>query len=344
MSIILTILASILVFGAVIFIHELGHFITAKLSGITVHEFSMGMGPRLTGFKKGGTAYNLRLFPIGGFVSMEGEDEESDQEGSFSKAPVGKRILVIVAGAIMNIVLGFALTLGLVASNDYVMTRSIGQFDEGAVTYETGLRDKDEILAINGRKLYTTNDIFYEVMRLDSPTADVLVRRAGEKVLLEDVRFDITETDTGYNEINIDFKIYWMQPTLGNVLKEASLQTVSLARVIYTSLFDLVTGRVPINQLSGPVGIVTIISEAVAVDFASVLNLMALISINLGVFNLLPLPALDGGKLLLLIIEAVFRRKIPQKYEIAINIAGFALLIGLMVFVTVMDVSKLFAG
>ncbi len=344
MSVVWTILASILVFGAVIFIHELGHFVTAKLSGILVTEFAMGMGPKLFSFEKGETTYSLRLFPIGGFVAMEGEDEDSDEPRAFNRAPVRKRILVIAAGAVMNLILGFAILLGTTAGSEAILTRQIGQFDEGAVTYETGLRDKDTILAINGRKLYTANDIFYEVMRLRQPATDVLVLRDGERILLQNVRFDITETDTGYNDINIDFRFYAAKPTFGNVVKESALQTVSLSRVIFLSLVDLITGRVPINQMSGPVGIVSVISQAAKVNFSAVLDIMALISINLGIFNLIPLPALDGGRLLLLVVEGITKRKLPSKYEAIIHTAGLFALFGLMIVVTFMDITKLFKG
>ena len=343
MSLFITILASILVFGSVIFIHELGHFATAKLCGIKVNEFSLGMGPALLRFEKGDTTYALRLLPIGGFVSMEGEDEESDDEHSFSKAKVWKRFLVVAAGAVMNMILGFLVLVILVCRQSAITSRTVSVFSENASTQASGLQVGDEILAVNGRRCFIADDVIYELVRTQNGTADLTVLRDGKKVLLEDVVFTTQETEEGTSLI-IDFKVLPIEKTFFNVVKEAGLWTCSLSRMIFLSLIDLVTGRVAINNLSGPVGIVTVISEAASIGWEPILLILAVITINLGIFNLIPFPALDGGKLFLLLVEGIRRKALPEKYEIVINLAGFAALILLMLFVTYNDIARLIVG
>lgn len=341
MSFIVQALASIFVFSSVIFIHELGHFIVAKMSGITVNEFSLGMGPRLFGFTKGETDYSLRMLPIGGFVAMEGEDEESDNEGSFSKAPVQNRIAVVVAGAVMNLILGFVVLVFLTSQQDAITSRTVSMFHENAMTQQTGLQVDDEIIAVNGRRCYIANDIIYEFARTQNGTADFTVRRGGEIVQLEDVTFETYEDENGIKQLVIDFYVYPEEKTVVTVIDEAVKWTMSLARTVFLSLVDLITGNVAINQMSGPVGIVTVISEAASIGFEQVMLILALITINLGVFNLVPFPALDGGRLLFLLIELVRGKPIKQKYEIWVNTAGMGILLAFMAFVTFSDITKL---
>ena len=343
MSLFITVLASVLVFGSVIFIHELGHFATAKLCGIKVNEFALGMGPALLRVERGETTYALRLLPIGGFVSMEGEDEESDDERSFSKAKVWKRFLVVAAGAVMNMVLGFLVLVILVSRQSAITSRTVSVFSENASTQASGLQVGDEILAVNGRRCFIADDVIYELVRTQNGTADLTVLRDGKEVLLEDVVFTTEETEAGTSLI-IDFKVLPIEKTLPNILKEAGLWTCSLSRMIFLSLIDLVTGRVAINNLSGPVGIVTVISEAASIGWEPILLILAMITINLGIFNLIPFPALDGGKLFLLLVEGIRRKALPEKYEIVINLAGFAALMLLMLFVTYNDIARLIVG
>lgn len=343
MSVIITILALVLILGVIIFVHELGHFIFAKIAKIKVNEFSMGMGPRIWGFTKGDTEYNLRLFPIGGFVAMEGEEDESEDARSYSNAPIGKRLLVIIAGAAMNLILGFCLIVGMTATGDLVPTRQVHSFEAGATTEASGLMVGDTILAVNGRNMYIANDIFYEMARVKDGKADVLVLRDGEKILLEDVVFTVEETEDGYNMLVLDFWFVGEPPNFGNVMKYSFLETVDMTRQIYIGLIDLITGNAAINQLSGPVGIAGIVGTAISINFRAVLSIVALISINLGVVNLLPLPALDGGKLIFIIIEGITKKKINPKYEGIIHLIGFILLIALMLIVTYNDITKLFS-
>lgn len=341
MSFIINAVASILIFGIVIFIHELGHFTVAKLSGIKVNEFSMGMGPKLFSIRKNDTDYSIRIFPIGGFVSMEGEDEESEDDNSFNKAPVQNRIAVVVAGAVMNIILGFAVLMFLTSQQDAITSKTIAGFHDGAMTQQTGLQVDDEILAVNGRRCYIANDIIYEFARTQNGTADFTVMRDGKKVELNDVTFETYTDENGVKQMVLDFYVYPVEKTLVSVIRESASWTVSLARLVFLSFIDLITGRVAINNVSGPVGIVTVISEAASVGLEPVLMILALITINLGVFNLIPFPALDGGRLVFLILEFIRGKAINQKYEIWVNSAGMIALLVFMVFVTFNDITKL---
>lgn len=343
MTTVITILAAIVIFGLVIFVHELGHFLAAKLSGIKVNEFALGMGPKIISKQRGETLYSLRAFPIGGFVSMEGENEESDAIGSFSRAPVSNRILVVVAGALMNLLLGFIVMFGYTATEQALATRTVRKFYEGATTQASGLRVDDTIIGLNGRRMFNADDISYELARVKDGRADITVERDGERVELKDVKFEQVTYEDGAEGIRVDFVVYAADKTLGNIIKESFLGAVSMARMIFLSLVDLITGNVAINQLSGPVGIVTIISAVASYgSIRPLLALLALLTVNLGIFNLLPLPALDGGRLVFLLFEAVTKKRLNPKYEGVIHIIGFALLIALMLFVTYNDISNLF--
>lgn len=335
------VLVAVLFFGFIIIIHEFGHFITAKLSGVTVHEFSIGMGPKLISFGKKTTKYSLRLIPFGGYVSMEGEDEESEDEGAFNKKPVWKRVIIISAGAIMNLVLGVVLISVMMGQQDLIGTRKIAHFEPNAKSYETGLREGDKVLKINGKNLFSSRDMNYLMMRDDDGVFDFVVERNGEKVTLENVTFE-TEKQDGYLLIRYDFSVLGVPGNFINSVKYSFGEAVSTARVVWLSLFDLVTGQYGMTDLAGPVGTVEIIADvATNYHIEQLLSLMAFITINVGVFNLLPLPALDGGRLFFLLIELIRRKPIPAKYEGYVHAAGMALLLALMVFVTFNDVLNL---
>ncbi len=342
MTFIINTIVSILVFTIVIMIHELGHFTVAKLSGIKVNEFSMGMGPRLFSIKRKETDYSLRAFPIGGFVAMEGEDEESDNDRAFNKAPVQNRIAVVVAGAAMNLILGFGILVFLVSQQDAITSRTISQFHENASTQQSGLMVNDEIISVNGRRCYIANDIIYEFARTQNGTADFVVRRDGKIVNVDNVVFQTYKDENGIQQLVLDFYVYPKEKTFFNVINEAGKWTMSLARLVFLSLIDLITGHVAINQMSGPVGIVSVISEAASIGYQSVLMILALITVNLGVFNLVPFPALDGGRLVFLLIELIRGKPVNQKYEIWVNSVGMVVLLGFMAFVTFSDITKLF--
>ncbi len=335
------IIVALFVFGLVVFVHELGHFITAKKSGITVNEFSIGMGPKLFSFNKNETAYSIRLLPIGGFVSMEGEDEESENPGAFNKAPILNRMLVLSAGAIMNLVLGFIVLTVLVNGEELITSKTISSFYEDSYTQASGLEVGDEIVAINGRKCYVISDIFYEFARAQDGKAVFTVLRDGNEEDI-DIQFETYTDENGFEQMVIDFTVLPIEKTVFTVLEESFNWTISMARMIFLSLVDLVTGNVEVAEISGPVGIVTTISDAVSYGWYNVLMILAMITINLGVFNLIPFPALDGGRLVFLFIELIRGKPVPQKYEIFVNAVGFMMLMCVMIFVTYSDITRIF--
>ena len=347
MDIVVMVLVAALVFGAIIMAHEVGHFAAAKLSGIKVNEFSIGMGPALLKFGKKETQYSLRLLPIGGYVAMEGEDDDSEDARGFRNASLPKRLFVMVAGALMNFLLGFLALVLIFSFSGLIGTTTVLKFTEGATTQQSGLQEWDTIVRVNGRRTFVMADVFYEFERTKSSTIDMQVRRDGELVDLPGVQFLVQEvadpgTETTYQQLKLDFIMLGVPPSPGAVIKVAWASFLSFGRYIYLMLFDLVTGHVPINDLSGPVGIVSEIGKAVSYGWQTVVNFMALISINLGIMNLLPLPALDGGKVLLIGVEAIRRKPLSTKVETAVTIAGFVLLFGLMIFATFNDIRRIF--
>lgn len=362
LSVVGKIFAAILVFGLIIFVHELGHFLAAKATGIKVNEFALGMGPRLLKWGKKETVYSVRAFPIGGFCAMEGEDEQSDNPRAFGNKPVWRRIVVTVAGVVMNFILGFVLlvvALGVCvqppAGQDTVLFNStvIGQFADDAVCNgEGGLRVGDEILSINGSRVVTFLDWQMSMQTDEDGIMDITVRRDGEKVELKDVPFQLTVDEaTGQRTLQYGFVTQGIEKTAGSVIVMAGKLEYSYTTLIWRSLGDLVTGKYGLNDLSGPVGTMDVIGDAVedAVQVRSLdslyflLTLVVLITVNVGVFNLLPLPALDGGRLVFLLIELIFRKPVPAKYEGIVHFVGFILLILLMIVVTFSDVWKIFA-
>lgn len=365
----ITLISAVLVFGVIIAIHEAGHFIAAKLSGIQVNEFSIGMGPAL--FKRvwRGTQYSVRLLPIGGYVAMEGEESpESIQkhpDGTepenaapeavippeqrtgrpFNEVPVWKRFVTTAAGAVMNFVLGFALLLILVGVGDeYITSKTVYQIKENSLCGQTGLQPEDEILAVNGRRCFVANDIVYELVRTESHQASFTVLRGGEKVELPAVQFDTWADENGRTHMTMGFIVYALEKTPLNVVREAFCSELYYGRIIFTSLIDLIRGRESINDLSGPVGIVSAIGQAANHGVLDLLELVVLLTVNLGVFNLMPFPALDGGKLVFLLIEGITRRPVPEKVQIFVNLLGFALIFGVMIFATYNDVIRIITG
>ena len=368
MSIFITLIAALVVFSAVIAIHEFGHFTVAKLCDIQVNEFSIGMGPALWKKIYKGTQYSLRALPVGGYVALEGEESPESQQAEaarderetedtnpvppeqrtgipLNEAPVWQRVLVMVAGAFMNFVLGFVVLVILVAAQEGAITsKTIYSIEDDALCGQTGLQAGDEIVAVNGRRCFVANDILYELVRTEAYRADFTVKRDGRRVELPDVQFDTWQDDDGQTHMTLGFTVYGIKKTPLNVLKEAWNSTLYYGRIVFTSLADLVRGRESINNLSGPVGIVTAIGQAASYGWQDLLELLALITINLGVFNLLPFPALDGGKVVFLIIEGVTGRAVPEKLQGTLTIAAFALLFGLMLFATYNDIIRLVTG
>ncbi len=341
------ILVAILFFGLIIMCHELGHFLFAKLFKVQVNEFSMGMGPTLFKFKKGETKYSLRLFPIGGFVSMEGEDEESENERAFCNKPVWQRFIIVAAGGTVNLIMGVIIVAIMLCQTDLIGLPQIHSFHENAVSSQH-LQVGDEIKKINGKQVFSEYDLSFLMARDKDGVIDFVVERNGEKINLDGVKFE-TKDNNGTLTIIYDFIIQGVEPGFLNVVKNSALESVSIARVVWISLLDLVTGQYGLSDLSGPIGTVTFIADAAETatqetDFTPLLMLMALIAINIGLFNLLPLPALDGGRLFFMAIEFIFRKPVPRKYEGWVHAIGLVLLMILMVVISFSDILRLIRG
>lgn len=439
------ILIGVLLFELIIFIHEFGHFITAKKSGIKVNEFSLGMGPKIFSFGKGETKYSLRIFPIGGFCAMEGEDEESPEPRAFNNAKVWKRMIVVIAGAVMNIILGFVLMFVVVVQQDSYSSTEVQSFPATSFSSCTGLQSGDVIKEINGYGISTSMDFNYpistaELKTVDGSTleiykedcgnnlynmavslvqdknnklsdeqvskvnellskstndivkakskedaysvyenyykeinnacgiknykvekiveketrkrytADILVERNGEEKLLKNVQFfTYTTKDNSDPQVSIDFYVKPIDKTIGSVLSQTFKQTISTCKMIYASLGGLLTGKFGLKDMSGPIGIAsavtTVASESLSSGFMSAVNsiiyVMMIITVNLGLFNMLPFPALDGGRFVFLIIEAIRGKSVPRKVEAIVNGIGMGLLILLMILITANDIFKL---
>lgn len=376
----LKILAALFIFGIIIMVHEWGHFLVAKWMKVRVNEFAIGMGPKLISWGKGETQYSLRLFPIGGFCAMEGEDDgaptpasmggnadRSEEEhagdsagesGSFAEKPVWRRVLIVVAGATMNLVLGFLVLLCTFAfcqkqadnGRVYFNSTTIAELPETSPAYETGLRVGDTVLRVNGKRIATDMDLSMLMQSDEDGVLSMVVRRDGEKLTLPAVQFRLaTDEETGTRYLIYDFKVQGVERNVWTTVKQAGKMEYSMTVMVWRSLGDLLSGRYGLNDLSGPVGTVDYIgdavSQAVSQDgWRTLLTMIALITINVGVFNLLPLPALDGGRLLFLIIEGVTRKRIPAKYEGIVHFIGLLLLFALMIVVTFSDIRKLITG
>ena len=486
------IIIGVLLFNLIIFVHEFGHFITAKKFGVKVNEFSIGMGKRIFGFKKGETEYSLRLIPVGGYCAMEGEDEvagnpgrskkkepdgsdveDSDDPGedaeysdypdagavsadtdevagsdprSFNNAKIWKRMIIIVAGAVMNILLGVVLMFFTMLPKQNFVSNDISLFAPCSFSAVTGLKPGDKIVSINNYAVSTSTDFSFAMYTLpvvevdggelsiykedcvfdlyrfaveniteDTPQdvnvelgtlmreaqekladaadtdaaysifreycdifaekltvelegypeieyretrmrfrTDMTVIRDGEKITLNDVDFLTLKTsEDGDPQLNIDFYVEPIEKNLGTTITQTLKETVSTVRMVWASLAGLVTGKFSLNDMSGPIGMASAITDVASETLktsgfgsavSSIVYIMMVIAINLGVVNMLPFPALDGGRFILLLIEAIFRKPIPRKIESVINAVGLVLLLGLSAVIAVKDVIKIVLG
>ena len=346
MSTLTTVLIAILVFGILIFIHEFGHYFFARLFKVTITEFSIGMGPKLVWYdsKKTGTRYAVSMIPIGGYVAMVGEAEESDDPNSFDKKPAWQRFIITAAGAAVNILAGF-IAMIILTSIVKIGGTTVAQFADplkselNASTteyFEIG----DEIVRIDGKRVRIAEELSYEIMRKGNRPIDVTVIRDGKEIVIPDVVFP-TQEASGQTFGVMDFAVYESEKSFGRVISYSLTKSVLIVRTCWESLFDLLTGRYTIAAVSGPVGISEAIGSAARTSPSSLLYIVALISINLGVMNLLPIPALDGGRIFTLLIEMVTRKKLPAKVESMINMIGLAALLGLSFIVLIKDIFQL---
>ncbi len=343
----LQIILAILAFGMLVIVHEFGHFITAKRGGVQVNEFWIGMGPTLLKKQHNGTLYCLKLLPFGGACVMEGEDSESDNDHAFGKASLPRRMLIVAAGALMNFLVGFLIVLAVIQPNGpnggYIVS-TIDSVDPASTAAAAGgLQAGDEILEVDGYNILLRSDFEMALSRGMDTTYEVVVRRDGEKVTLPAVVLEATiEGEDGRKMIGLTFA---EQPdSIGMHVNMAVRTSLNYARLVWVSLGMLVSGQVGVDQLSGPVGVASVMATTASYSISAFLQLVAFISINLGVMNLLPLPALDGGRLVFLIIEGIRRKPVPAKYEGYIHAAGLMLLLALMVYVTGQDIVRIIAG
>ena len=379
-----TALVTIIMFLVMISLHEFGHFITAKLMGFKILEYAIGFGPAIWKSRKSDIQYSLRIIPFGGYCKFEGEDEDSKDERAFSNQPVWKRIIVVAAGGLCNVVLGFLLFLVIIPFTSPISTNYVKDVVPNSFVQEAGLMPNDKIIEINGKKVSFYNDISLYTREFNANTeCSIIVKRDGEKYELNfkptqsEVTFDYGEDGITVSEsINgepadesfykygdgaerneeligksetverliIGFVPVQEEVNALNIWKEAWNETKFVVKLVYNSLWQMVTGRVGVEQMSGPVGVVSEINTAVNSGRGSwlyILNLTALLTINLGIFNLLPIPALDGGRLFFMLIELVTRKRIPPEKEGMVHTIGFMLLIGLIIFISYNDILKL---
>ena len=353
----MSILFAILLFSFLVFIHEFGHFIAAKLSGVQVNEFSIFMGPAIYQWERGETTYSIRLIPLGGFCAMEGENEDTDSPHSFQKASWWKRLVILMAGSAMNFVTGVLLMCIVFAPYQTFITPEIASFDEGCtLNGEEGLRVGDRFLEIDGEKIFVYSDVSTILSLNPGDIHDVVVERNGEKVHLPN--FEMLKHEfpdgTGGSTLRYGFSFDTTEATFGEKLKYAWNSVANTVRTVRLSLQMLITGQAGLKDMSGPVGIVQIMSETAEASETFVdalLNLLyfgGFIAINLAVMNLLPIPALDGGRVVGLLltsaIEAITKKKIDAKFEAYVHGAGMILLLALMAVILFKDIFVLFKG
>lgn len=372
-----------------IFIHEFGHYITARLCKVEINEFSIGMGPKLFGFrsKKTGILYSIRLLPIGGYVSMEGEngnvegisaektpetqdvengetpDEMTEQAKAyrekcapFNKKSVWQRILITVAGGVTNIVIGAIIMVAYIASSPAIGGTVVAEFADSAVSNTQGLMELDEIVSVDGTKVDTSTYLLYEISQTQGKPCEIVVNR-GKYVYDEDRSKIITndryetlklkvsfanETEQGVVMGVADFTVFRVQKTFATIMRQSWSHTILAGKMVWESLIGLVTGRYGLQAMSGPIGTGEVIGQAASYGISQLLYLIALISVNLGIANLLPIPALDGGRLAFQVVEVVRRKPVPEHIEGKIHTVGLLLLMALMIVIAMKDTMGLF--
>lgn len=348
------IVIAILMFGVLIFVHELGHFLTAKALDVQVNEFSICMGPAIFKKQRGETLYALRCIPVGGYCAMEGEDEASDNPRAFTSKAWWRRLIILAAGSFMNFLTGLLVLAILYSSVAGFSTVRIDSFFDGCpYQSEEGLHVGDELYKIDGRRVYIYSDVSMLLGRNKTGVYDLTVRRDGKLVELKDFELKPVEYEAdGEKTYKYGFYFASEEKSLGGVLKNTWNTAMDFTRLVWLGLEDLISGMVSVDQMSGPVGIVSVIAETgkssatVRDGLANVAYLGAFIAINLAVMNMLPLPALDGGRIFLLLVNSAFtaltKKKIPARLEGFVHAAGMVILLAFMAFVTFKDIWKLF--
>jgi len=348
-------------FGLLIAIHEFGHFFTAKLCGVKVNEFAIGMGPALLKKQKGETLYSLRAFPIGGYCAMEGEDEDTGDDRAFTVQPAWKKLVILAAGAFMNFVIGVILLAVVTFPAPGFQTNEITGVEQNFPNHpEQFFQVGDRIVEVDGHVVFLPSDISLFVSR-SGGTVDLVVERGGERLELLNYALTAVEQEDGSKRPMLGIFLGGVEEaTLGAKLRYTWLQAVDDVRLVWYSLGELFRGAVGLKDLSGPVGIISMVGDVgeqgaqQAVEnkqsawygaLMGILNFVSFIAINLAVMNLLPIPALDGGRIFFVFINGIFtaltKKRLDPKYEGYVHAAGMMLLLGLMVVVALSDVWKL---
>jgi len=353
------IVIAMIAFGVLIAVHELGHFLSAKLLGVKVNEFAIGMGPKL--MKKQGkeTLYTLRALPFGGFCAMEGQDESMDDPRAFTSQKRWRRVIILVAGSAANIIASFLIIVILTSGAGFFVGTTITELvDAFPNAGENGIMPGDTIVSINGERLYYSNDFSMFMGMFEARgdrVVDIVLRRDGEKITLNNFPFERREyMIDGAMRLRYGLTFNVIEANAWEELKFSCYQTMNFARLIRVSLAQLFGGSVGVQDFSGPVGIVDAMNNIgqTAPTFGSAISSIAFftafIGVNLAIFNLLPIPAVDGGRILFVLlswlIEKVSRRRLDPKYEGYIHTTAMVLLVGFMVFILVNDVLKLING
>ncbi len=353
----MVILIAILLFSALIFLHELGHFAAAKLFGVQVNEFAIFMGPAIVKWQKGETQYSIRCIPIGGYCAMEGEDGDSDNPRAFQAAAWWKRLIILVAGAAMNFITGLVILGIIYAPAQQFIVPEIAYIEQGSlIGGEDGLQVGDRFLEVDGERIYIQSDFSVLLSLNGGDVHDLVVQRQGEEVTLKDFAMRKAEfsNEDGTTSLRYGFTFQVEEATLANKLQHVWYTAIDYARLARLSLGMLLSGEAGLTDMSGPVGIVQQMSETAEASetradaIMSLLSFGSMIAVNLAVMNLLPIPALDGGRVAGLLIttavESVTKKKIDPKYEAALHGIGMVLLLALMAVVMFKDIFAIFKG
>lgn len=339
--------------------HELGHFTFAKINKIKVNEFSIGFGPKLFSIKGKETTYLFKPLLLGGYCAMEGEDETSENPNAFCNKKPWQRFFVLLMGAGFNIILGFIIVAVMLSPGNAFVTTTVKSFSENATSNtaikndktesfekaensesENCLKENDKIIEVNGRKVNTAMELSYTFTNVKNGNIDMTVLRDGKKTNLKGIRFN-TVNQSGYNIISVDFNLKAQKKTVVSYIEQTFKITGSYAKIVWWSLIDMIGGKYKISDVSGPVGVTAAMGDAARQNVLNLLPFMALLTINLGIVNLLPLPALDGGRILFVIFEMIFKKPVPAKYENIVHTVGFVILFALLILVMGKDIWQL---
>ena len=348
---------AIIIFSFLIFIHELGHFLAAKASGVQVNEFALFMGPAIFKWQRGETLYSIRCIPLGGYCAMEGEDTDTDNPRSFQKAAWWKRLCILLAGAAMNFISGFLIFALVLAPSQGFTQPVIAEAETGnTIVYEEGLHVGDRLVKIDGKRVYVSSDATMLFNLYSGESHDLVVERNGKRIVLDNFPMQKHEfaNDDGSVSLRYGIRFGYSENTFGTLIDYTWNNCVSVVQSVWLSLEMLVSGQTGIKDVAGPVGIVQMMNntaQASATATDAVLNVLyfgAFIAVNLAVMNLLPLPALDGGRIFALLltvaIEKITGRKINPKYEGYVHAAGMVVLLAFMAVVMFKDIFVIIKG